>query len=61
MPLIKTITKHGNSAGIILDQVLLRVVGWEIGTDVALLVRGTSIVLRRQEAAAVSPPESPDK
>ena len=63
MPLIKTITKHGNSAGIILDQALLRVVGWEIGTDVALLVRGTSIVLRRQEAAApipVSPPESPD-
>ena len=34
MPLVKPITKHGNSAGIILDQTILKMVGWEVGTEV---------------------------
>jgi hypothetical protein len=64
MPLVKAITKHGNSAGIILDQALLRVVGWDIGTAVELLVKGNSIVLSRHKATApvpLPPAESPDK
>jgi hypothetical protein len=41
------------------------VVGWDVGTEVELLVRGNSIVLSRHKAAAQvpspSPTESPDK
>ena len=64
MPLVKAITKHGNSAGIILDQALLKVVGWDIGTEVELQVKGRSIVLTRHKVATQVPPphnESPDK
>jgi len=62
MPLVKTITKHGNSAGIILDQALLKVLGWDVGTEVELQVKGNSIVLTRHKVAAPSRPhESPDK
>jgi len=64
MALVKTIAKHGNSAGIILDQTLLKVLGWEIGTDVELQIKGHSIVLTRHKMAAPILPathESPDK
>jgi antitoxin component of MazEF toxin-antitoxin module len=64
MALVKAITRHGNSAGIILDQALLKVVGWDIGTDVELQIRGNSIVLTRRKVPAQVPPppnESPDK
>jgi antitoxin component of MazEF toxin-antitoxin module len=64
MALVKAITKHGNSAGIILDQALLKVVGWDIGTEVELQVKGRSIVLTRHKGATPVPPlphESPDK
>jgi antitoxin component of MazEF toxin-antitoxin module len=64
MALVKAITKHGNSAGIILDQAILKVVGWDIGTDVELQVRGHSIVLTRRKVPAqvpLPPHESPDK
>ena len=47
MALVKTITKHGNSAGIILEQTLLKMVGWEVGTEVEIRVSGESIVLAR--------------
>ncbi len=59
MPFLKPITKHGNSAGIILDQALLRLVGWEIGTAVEIHVSKNSIVLSRHKAAAQVPPPSP--
>jgi antitoxin component of MazEF toxin-antitoxin module len=47
MALIKAITKHGNSAGIILDQAILKLVGWDVGTEVEIHVKGDSIVLKR--------------
>jgi antitoxin component of MazEF toxin-antitoxin module len=47
MPLIKPITKHGNSAGIILDQAILKIVGWDVGTEVEIHVMDDSIVLKR--------------
>jgi antitoxin component of MazEF toxin-antitoxin module len=47
MALVKAITKHGNSAGIILEQTLLKMVGWEVGTEVEIQVTNDSIVLKR--------------
>ena len=47
MPLVKNISKHGNSAGIILEQAILRILGWEVGTEVEVLIKGDSIVLKR--------------
>jgi antitoxin component of MazEF toxin-antitoxin module len=47
MPLSKPITKHGNSAGIILEQTILKLVGWDIGTEVEIKVVNDSIVLNR--------------
>jgi antitoxin component of MazEF toxin-antitoxin module len=55
MPLVKAITKHGNSAGIILDQALLKVIGWDIGTEIEIHVRGNSIVLSRHKTAEATP------
>ena len=47
MPLVKPITKHGNSAGIILEQAVLKMVDWEVGTKVEIQVTNDSIVLKR--------------
>jgi antitoxin component of MazEF toxin-antitoxin module len=47
MPLVKPITKHGNSAGIILEQAILKLVGWDVGTEVEVHVADDSIVLKR--------------
>jgi antitoxin component of MazEF toxin-antitoxin module len=47
MPLVKPITKHGNSAGIILEQTILRMVSWEVGTELEIQVTDDSIVLKR--------------
>jgi len=47
MPLIKAITKHGNSAGIILEQTILKLVGWDVGTEIEIHVTDDSIVLKR--------------
>jgi antitoxin component of MazEF toxin-antitoxin module len=60
MPLVKPITKHGNSAGIIIDQALLKVLGWDVGTEVELQVRGHSIVLSRHSVAAQVAPSLTD-
>ena len=47
MPLVKPITKHGNSAGIILEQTILKMVGWDVRTEIEIRVSGDSIVLTR--------------
>jgi antitoxin component of MazEF toxin-antitoxin module len=49
MPLVKPITKHGNSAGIILEQTILKLVGWDVGTEVEIHVHDDSIVLKRHQ------------
>jgi antitoxin component of MazEF toxin-antitoxin module len=51
MPLVKPITKHGNSAGIILEQTILKMVGWEVGTEVEIRVSDDSVVLARHVRA----------
>jgi antitoxin component of MazEF toxin-antitoxin module len=51
MPLVKPITKHGNSAGIILEQTILKLVGWDVGTEVEIQVNESSIVLKRHQPA----------
>jgi antitoxin component of MazEF toxin-antitoxin module len=45
MALVKAITKHGNSAGIILEQTIWKMVCWEVGTEIEIRVSGESIVL----------------
>ena len=40
-------TKHGNSAGIILEQTILKLLGWDAGTEVEIQVTDDSIVLKR--------------
>jgi len=47
MPLVKPMTKHGNSAGIILEQTILKLLGWDAGTEVEIQVTDDSIVLKR--------------
>ena len=65
MALVKTITKHGNSAGIILERTILRMLGWEVGAEVEIRVSGDSIVLTRRVRALNNrrstdkPPEKP--
>ena len=51
MALVKAITKHGNSAGIILEQTILKMLGWEVGTEVEIRVSGESLVLARHVRA----------
>lgn len=52
MPLVKRVTRHGNSSGVILDQPILKQVGWDTGTEVELRVEGETIVLTRHRHAA---------
>ena len=54
MPLVKRVTRHGNSSGVILDQPILKQVGWEMGTEVELRVEGETIILTRHRYAADS-------
>jgi antitoxin component of MazEF toxin-antitoxin module len=54
MPLIKPITKHGNSAGVILEQTILKILGWEVGTEVEIHLKEDSILLKRH----IAPPFS---
>jgi antitoxin component of MazEF toxin-antitoxin module len=51
MPLVKPITKHGNSAGIILEQTILKMIGWEVGTEVEIRVSDGSVLLARHVSA----------
>ena len=52
MPLVKKVTRHGNSSGVILDQPILKQVGWDAGTEVELRVEGESIILTRHRRAS---------
>ena len=52
MPLVKKVTRYGNSSGIILDQPILKQVGWDTGTEVELRVEGEAIILTRHRTAA---------
>ena len=61
MPLIKPITKHGNSAGIILEQAVLRMVDWEVGTKVEIQVTSDSIVLKRHPTHGHRSTERPSR
>ena len=45
MALIKKVTRVGNSAGVTIDQAVMNLVGWEIGTEVELRVDGEQITL----------------
>ena len=52
MPLVKKVTRHGNSSGVILDQPILKQVGWDTGTEVEVRVEGEAIILTRHRYAA---------
>lgn len=45
MALIKKVTPVGNSAGLIIDQAVMNLVGWEIGTEVEFRVDGEQLIL----------------
>ena len=45
MPLVKRVTRVGNSGGLIFDQPLLRQAGLEIGSEVEIAVEQGRIVL----------------
>ena len=46
MALIKKVTRVGNSAGVTIDQAVMNLVGWQIGTEVEFRVEGDQITLR---------------
>lgn len=45
MALIKKVTRVGNSAGVTIDQAVMNLVGWEIGTEVEFRIDGEQIIL----------------
>lgn len=45
MALVKRVTKHGNSAGLIFDQPILKQMGWEIGSEVEIRVQDEKLIL----------------
>jgi len=51
MPLVKKVTKHGNSAGVIFDQPILKQLGWEVGTEIEVNVRDSKLILTRRQYA----------
>jgi antitoxin component of MazEF toxin-antitoxin module len=61
MPLVKPITKHGNSAGIILEQTILKLVGWGVGTHIEIHVTDDSIVLTRHVTHGRRSTDKPDE
>ena len=50
MPLVKRVSRQGNSKSVILDQPVLRQVGWDEGTEVEVRVKGEAIILTRHYA-----------
>jgi antitoxin component of MazEF toxin-antitoxin module len=53
MALVKKVTRHGNSAGVIFDQPIMRHMGWEIGTEVEIQFDGNNrLILTRHEYAS---------
>jgi antitoxin component of MazEF toxin-antitoxin module len=55
--MVKTITKIGNSAGLILDQAILELVHLKVGDEVDISVDSTSGVMR---IASLRPMVSPE-
>lgn len=45
LPLTKRLIRHGNSVGIIIDQAVLKQVGWAQDMEVEIRVDGRTIVL----------------
>ena len=45
MALVKRVTRVGNSAGVTIDQAVMKQVGWEIGTEVEFRVDGDQLIL----------------
>ena len=52
MPLIKQITRIGNSAGLILDRPILRQMGWDTSTELEIQTDGDRIILTRHQQAS---------
>ena len=55
--MVKTISKIGNSAGLILDQAILELVHLKVGDQVDVTVDATSGVLRVESMQPVVTPE----
>jgi antitoxin component of MazEF toxin-antitoxin module len=51
MAFTKRLSRVGNSAGLTFDQPILRMVGWEIGTEVEIKVDGEQLILTPQRYA----------
>ncbi len=45
MALVKKVTRVGNSAGLTIDQAVMKQMGWEIGTEVEFRVEGEQLIL----------------
>lgn len=45
MALVKKVTRVGNSAGVTIDQAVLNLVGWQIGTEVEFRIDGEQLIL----------------
>jgi antitoxin component of MazEF toxin-antitoxin module len=45
MALTKRVTRVGNSAGLTIDQAVMKQMGWEIGTEVEFTVDGEQLIL----------------
>ncbi len=52
MALVKKVTRHGNSAGVIFDQPIMKQMGWEIGTEVEIRIEDGRMILTRHEYAS---------
>lgn len=50
MALVKRVSRQGNSASVILDQPVLKQVGWETGTEVEVRVADGAVILTRHYA-----------
>lgn len=51
MPLVKQITRIGNSAGLILDRPILRQMGWDTSTELEIQTDGDRVILTRHRHA----------
>ena len=52
MALTKRLSRVGNSAGLTFDQPILKQVGWEIGTEVEIKVKGEQLILTPRRFAS---------
>jgi antitoxin component of MazEF toxin-antitoxin module len=45
MALVKRFTRHGNSAGLIFDQPIMKQMGWDVGSEVEIRVQDEKLIL----------------